>query len=51
MSRSRNCSILHNNTVVVHIGAGKDQADHPSLFLSEILPASIRGDIERMNQS
>lgn len=51
MSRNRECSTLHNNTVIVHIGAGEAQADDPSLSLSEISPVSIRGDKERTNRT
>lgn len=49
MSRNRECSTLHNNTVIVHIRIGEAQVDDPSLSLSEILPVSICG--ERMNRT
>lgn len=55
MSRSWECSILHNNTVIVHVGTGGAQADGPfciSLFLFEIsLVPYTSGDIESASRA
>lgn len=51
MSRSRECSTLHNNTIIVHVGAGEAQVNDSSrvCFYPRFRRCLIHGDIEGAN--